>query len=78
MQSNVFPLFEIEKGVLSFTQKISKESVKPVGEYLKMQGRFKHLTPELTNQVQEYVDARYSFLEGIEGKKAFDVLYPGQ
>ena len=77
VQSNVFPLFEIEKGVLSFTQKISKESVKPVGEYLKMQGRFKHLTPELTKQVQEYVDSRYSFLEGIEGKKAFDVLYPG-
>jgi len=75
VQTNVFPLFEIEKGVLSFSQKISKEQQKPVLEYLKTQGRFKHLTPELVQKVQEYVNARFEFLESIEGKKAFDVLY---
>lgn len=75
VQTNVFPLFEIENGVLSFSQKTPKEQAKPVEAYLKTQGRFKHLTPELTQKIQEYVNARYAFLEGIEGKKAFDVLY---
>jgi pyruvate ferredoxin oxidoreductase beta subunit len=75
IQTRVFPLFEIENGILSFSQKILKENAKPVEEYLKVQGRFKHLTPELVKKIQEYVDARYSFLESIEGKKAFDVLY---
>jgi len=75
IQTRVFPVYEIENGVLTFTQKIAKENAKPVEEYLKLQSRFKHLTPDLTRQVQDYVDKRYSFLEGIEGKKSFDVLY---
>ena len=75
IQTNVFPLFEIEKGVLSFSQKTSKEQAMPVEAYLKTQGRFKHLTPELVQKIQEYVNARFEFLESIEGKKAFDVLY---
>lgn len=75
IQTRVFPLYEIENGILTFNQKVTKEDAKPVEEYLKMQGRFKHVTPEIAQKIQEYVDARYSFLESIEGKKAFDVLY---
>ncbi|MBN2067050.1 MAG: hypothetical protein JW744_01125, partial [Candidatus Diapherotrites archaeon] len=71
----VFPLYEIENGVLGFTQKVEKASAKPVKEYLETQGRFKHLSEQEVQKIQEYVDARYDFLIGIEGKKAFDVLY---
>jgi len=73
VQTRVFPIYEIEGGVLKFTQKVDKP--KPVLEYLGLQGRFKHLSEAEVAEVQKYVDARYSFLLGIEGKKAFDVLY---
>jgi len=75
INSRVFPLYKIEDGVLSFTQKIEKDKAIPVLDYLKVQGRFKHLKPENVKKIQEYVDARYDFLVGIEGKKAFDCLF---
>ncbi|MFA6268299.1 MAG: polymorphic toxin-type HINT domain-containing protein [archaeon] len=73
MDTNVFPLYEIEDGVLKFNFKPTEK--KPVEDYLMMQGRFKHLTPDLVKKIQEYVDARMSYMEGIEGKKAFDTLF---
>ncbi len=75
VQTRVFPLYEIDNGILTFSQKVEKQSAKPVKEYLQLQGRFKHLTEEEVQQIQQYVDARYGFLLGIEGKKCFDVLY---
>jgi pyruvate/2-oxoacid:ferredoxin oxidoreductase beta subunit len=75
VQSRVFPMYEIENGILKFTQKVEKEKATPVLEYLKLQGRFKHLAEAEVKQIQDYVDARYDFLLGIEGKKAFDVLF---
>lgn len=75
VQTRVFPLYEIENGVLTFTQKVEKKQAKPVEEYLTLQGRYKHLKPDEVKQIQEYVDARYDFLLGIEGKKSFDTLF---
>lgn len=75
VQCRAFPLYEIENGVLSFNQKVSKEEAKPIKEYLQLQGRFKHLSEEEIARIQKYADARYDFLLGIEGKKCFDVLY---
>jgi hypothetical protein len=40
-----------------------------------MQGRFKHVTPDIAKKIQEYVDARKKFLEENNGKKIFDVLF---
>ena len=40
-----------------------------------MQGRFKHVTPEIVEKIQKYVDDRYKFIEENDGKKIFDVLY---
>jgi pyruvate ferredoxin oxidoreductase beta subunit len=75
VQSRVFPLYEIVDGVLSFTQRVEKEQATPVKDYLQLQGRFKHLTEEEVRRIQQYVDARYEFLIGIEGKKCFDTLF---
>lgn len=70
--TNVYPLYEIEEGVVKINQK--PENRKPVEEYLKMQGRFKHLTPELIGKIQKYVDDRFAYLESVNEKKIFDVL----
>ena len=66
------PMYEIEKGVLKLTQ---KPTPKPIEEYLMMQGRFKHVTPDIVEKIQEYVDKRRKFLEANDGKELFDVLY---
>ncbi len=73
LETGVFPLYEIENGILKFSQKIGKR--KPAVEYLEMQGRFKHLNEEEVQKIQKYVDDRYNFLLSIEGKKCFDVLF---
>lgn len=75
VQTRVFPMYEIENGILKFSQKVEKKNATPVKEYLQLQGRFKHLSEAEVQQIQKYVDARYDFLIGIEGKKCFDVLY---
>ncbi len=73
IQTRVFPLYELENGVVKINQKVEKP--KPVLEYLQLQGRFKHLGEEEVQKIQDYVDARYKFLLDMDGKKAFDVLF---
>jgi len=72
VKTRVQPIYEIEKGILKFNQKISDADKLPVEKYLSMQGRFKHLTKESIAKIQQYVDDRYNFLLSIEGKKVFD------
>jgi pyruvate/2-oxoacid:ferredoxin oxidoreductase beta subunit len=71
-ETNTFPLYEIEDGVLTITQKPTEK--KPVEDYLMMQGRFKQLQPEQIEQIQKDVDSAWEYLLSIEGKKIFDVL----
>jgi 2-oxoisovalerate ferredoxin oxidoreductase beta subunit len=59
-QCGMFPLYEVENGVWSMKRDLK---TKPVDEYLKAQGRFKHLTSEMIDEVQRQVDADYSALE---------------
>lgn len=55
VETGLYPLFEYENGQLSAVRKITP---KPVEEYLKSQGRFKHLlnNPEGIAQVQAVAD----------------------
>jgi pyruvate/2-oxoacid:ferredoxin oxidoreductase beta subunit len=54
VRSRVFPLYEIEDG-RSYT--IQEEShIVPVKEYLKLQGRFSHLTEKNIEETQKMVD----------------------
>ena len=66
IETGVQPLYEIVDGELKFTKKI--QSRKPVKDYLKMQGRFKHLTDEETNNIQKFVDKNYDWLLSLEKK----------
>ncbi|MCX6803471.1 MAG: thiamine pyrophosphate-dependent enzyme [Candidatus Diapherotrites archaeon] len=72
-ETTVYPIYEIEDGVVKINQK--PEARKPVEEYLKLQGRFKHVTPDIAVKIQKYVDDRWAFLESVDGKKIFDTLF---
>ncbi len=61
VRTGVFPLYEFRDGRYHFTKEIKKR--KPVEEYLRLQGRFKHLTPADVAEVQALVDKEYEALE---------------
>jgi pyruvate ferredoxin oxidoreductase beta subunit/2-oxoisovalerate ferredoxin oxidoreductase beta subunit len=53
VQTNVFPLYEVEDGV-DYTLNVKGD--RPVKDYLARQGRFKHLTSDEVQQIQQMVD----------------------
>ncbi|TLM85969.1 MAG: pyruvate ferredoxin oxidoreductase, partial [Actinobacteria bacterium] len=65
VQTGYWPLFEVENGVWRQTVKVPNR--KPVEEFLKPQGRFKHLfAPEnaaLLEQVQAGVDEYWEYIQ---------------
>ena len=73
METGVFPLYEIVNGKL--TMSIEMEERKPVREYLKLQGRFRHLKDEDIEEIQRRVDRAYqklinlSKLEPVTGEE---------
>ncbi|MCK4390847.1 MAG: pyruvate synthase subunit beta [Desulfobacterales bacterium] len=60
VQTNVFPLYEVVDGRYIITKKIKRP--KPVEEYLKLQGRFRHLDNKTIRQIQVRVDKEYDLL----------------
>ncbi|MBM3304154.1 MAG: hypothetical protein FJY76_03580 [Candidatus Aenigmarchaeota archaeon] len=64
VQSGMWVLYEIENGRLKISMKPAKRV--PVKEYLEMQGRFRHLTPEQVSQIQRQTDAEFARLEKME------------
>jgi pyruvate ferredoxin oxidoreductase beta subunit/2-oxoisovalerate ferredoxin oxidoreductase beta subunit len=59
VQTNIFPLYEVEDGI-HYT--LSYEGHRKVKDYLEIQGRFKHLTDEDINQIQSLVDEDWKLL----------------
>ncbi len=45
VQNGIFPLFEIEDGE-KYTLNLKLKDKKPVDDYIRLQGRFRHLKPE--------------------------------
>lgn len=64
METNIYPLYEIEKGVIKINRKPAK--FVPVEEYLMRQGRFKHLTKEDIADVQQHVNSNWERLLKLE------------
>jgi pyruvate ferredoxin oxidoreductase beta subunit len=60
VETGVFPLYEVENGKYRITYDVP--ALRPVEEYLKPQGRFRHLTPDLMTKIQEKVSQDYSKL----------------
>ncbi|MDD5153685.1 MAG: pyruvate synthase subunit PorB [Desulfovibrionales bacterium] len=68
VETNVFPLYEVIEGKYIINRKITKP--KPVAEYLKKQGRFRHLTDDIIAEIQRQVDEEYDKLLKLAGETA--------
>jgi len=60
VQTGVFPLYEINNGEYKLNVKPSK--LKPVTDYLKLQGRFRHLSEKEIKLIQDRVEQEYAKL----------------
>jgi pyruvate/2-oxoacid:ferredoxin oxidoreductase beta subunit len=60
--TGAFPLLEIESGTRTIVS-LRPDGKTPVAEYLKVQGRFGHLTDEMIEAAQRAVDERWGRLE---------------
>jgi pyruvate/2-oxoacid:ferredoxin oxidoreductase beta subunit len=65
VHTNVFPLYEIERGE-KYTITVRSRNI-PVEEYLKPQGRFANLTEDGIKMVQERVDRSWKRLNRLAG-----------
>tara|TARA_Y100000310_G_scaffold344953_1_gene460740 strand:- start:6295 stop:7191 length:897 start_codon:yes stop_codon:yes gene_type:complete len=63
LTTGMWILYEIENGKLKINKKPEFEHVK---EYLKMQGRFKHLTNKEITEIQKHVHDEYKRLQKLE------------
>ncbi len=57
VQTGIFPLYEIENGEYKLSVKPSR--IRPVQDYLKLQGRFRHLSAATITEIQHRVDSEY-------------------
>jgi pyruvate ferredoxin oxidoreductase beta subunit len=58
VETGVFPLYEVENGKYRLTQEVPKK-LRPVEDYLKHQGRFRHLAPSDIELVQARVNKEW-------------------
>ncbi|HOG08405.1 MAG: pyruvate synthase subunit PorB [Syntrophales bacterium] len=58
LETGVFPLYEVENGVYRLTVEMP-DPLRPVTDYIKTQGRFRHLTPDEIRDIQGRVDLEY-------------------
>jgi len=61
VRTGMFPLYEIEDGRCRVTY--SPEPLRPVKDYLKGQGRYRHLTEETISVIQERITSEWELLK---------------
>ncbi len=61
-KSKTFPLYEVEHGEYNVYKKPKEDEVIPVKDYLKTQGRFRHLPEEEVEKIQKNVDRHWDKL----------------
>ncbi|HTS33191.1 MAG TPA: thiamine pyrophosphate-dependent enzyme [Thermoplasmata archaeon] len=66
--AGIFPLFEVENGRYRITRKGG--ALKPVDEYVRAQGRFRHFTPEDVQALQTEVRLAWEHLLRMEKETA--------
>ena len=69
VQTNIFPLYEVENGT-DYT--LNYQGDRPAKEYLEIQGRFKHLTDQDFQQVQDMVAGRRKELNNFLASSDID------
>jgi pyruvate ferredoxin oxidoreductase beta subunit len=72
VETGVFPLYEVENGKYKVSSEMPKK-LKPVKDYFKGQGRFRHLTEEEVNVIQQKVENEHQrILHKAKHLKAWD------
>jgi pyruvate ferredoxin oxidoreductase beta subunit len=61
VETGVFPLYEVEDGKYRLSFDLPK--LRPVKDYLKLQGRFRHLSDGVIDEIQQRVDKEYAKLK---------------
>ena len=61
VRTGIFPLYEIEDG--KYTLNVDPPKLRPVEDYIKRQGRFRHLSPESIKHIQDRVIVEYTQLK---------------
>ncbi len=61
VETGMFPLYEVENGKYKLSLDFPK--LKPVSDYMERQGRFRHLSREVMNEIQQRVGEEYAQLK---------------
>jgi len=61
VETGIFPLYEVENG--KYKLSIDLPRLRPVTDYLKLQGRFRHLSENVMNEIQQRVNKEYAKLK---------------
>jgi len=61
VETGMFPLYEVENG--KYKLSLDLPQLRPVTDYLKLQGRFRHLPEDVINKIQQRVNVEYAKLK---------------
>ncbi len=61
VETGIFPLYEVEEG--KYKLSIDFPKLRPVTDYLKLQGRFRHLSEDVMNEIQQRTNKEYAKLK---------------
>jgi pyruvate ferredoxin oxidoreductase beta subunit len=61
VETGMFPLYEVENGRYRLNFDFPK--LRPVADYMKLQGRFRHLSEDIINKIQQRVEKDYARLK---------------
>jgi pyruvate ferredoxin oxidoreductase beta subunit len=67
VETGIFPLYEIENG--EYKLNFDYPKLRPVEDYLKAQGRFRHLDKEQTAKIQDKVNQEYEKIRMLSSRK---------
>ncbi len=74
VETGIFPLYEVENGKYNITIDMPKK-LRPVDDYLKLQGRFRHLSPDERKTFQELATLEYNkILNNVKCSKSWTDL----
>jgi len=66
VETGIFPLYEVENGQYKLSFDFPK--LRPIDDYLKSQGRFKHLSPDEIKKIQTRVTEEYQKLKKMAAR----------
>ena len=61
VETGIFPLYEVENGKYKLSLDFPK--LRPIHEYMELQGRFRHLSEDEVSKIQQRVNAEYAGLK---------------